>query len=145
MDPFSLATGSLACASLAIKIGSKASNNIQGLHHAPATVNNIIDDVTTFKLLVSSIRDALNGTASCPGFSQEDRVRLQILFEKAKERLLQIEIVLEYEMIDKRTDSGKIITSRISTIRNEKEVLRLRHDFKDLTNAIRTVWNSIIM
>ncbi|KAK3173114.1 hypothetical protein OEA41_006443 [Lepraria neglecta] len=145
MDPFSLTIGSLACTTIAVRICSKASNKIQGLNQAPATVSHIINDVTTFKLLVSSIRDALDGTAGSPAFSQEDRVRMQILFEKAKDKLLQIEMVLEYEMINERTDSGKIITSRTSTVRNEKEVLRLRHDFKDLTNAIGTICNSIII
>ena len=112
MDPFSLTIGSLACTSIAVRICSKASNKIKGLNQAPATVSHIINDVTPLKLLVSSIRDALDGTAGSPAFSQEDRVRMQILFEKAKDKLLQIEMVLEYEMINERTDSGKIITSR---------------------------------
>ena len=145
MDPFSLSMGALACTTLAVKICSKASSKIKGLRHAPDIVSQIIDDVTTFKLLVSSIRDALDDTAGSPAFSQESRVSMQILFEKAKGKLLQIEMVLEYEMIDHRTDSGEVIASRTSAVRNENEVLRLRQDFKDLTNAIAIIWNSFIV
>lgn len=54
-------------------------------------------------------------------------------------------MVLEYEMISERTDSGKVLVSRISTVRREKEVLQLRNDFSDVTNSIGKIWLAIIL
>lgn len=145
MDPLSIAISALTCAHTVTKIASKGTKTIRALLHASSVVREILEDVANFKTLVSSIQDALQNTADSTFFSLDDQARLSTLLGKAKEKLLEVEIVLEYEMISERTDDGKIFVSRISTVQREKEVLQLRNDFRDLTNTIGKIWLTIIM
>ena len=145
MDPLSIVISALTCAQTVIKIASKGTKTIQSLRHASVVVTEILEDVANFKTLVSSIQDVLQNTADSTFFSQDDQARLSTLLGKAKEQLLEIEMVLEYEMISERTDSGRVLVSRISTVRKEKEVLQLRNDSWDVTNCIGKIWLAIIL
>lgn len=145
MDPFSIAVGAISCASAAVKICSKGTKTIQGLRNAPGILGEIIDDVANFQRLVSSIRDTLVSAAKSTFIAPDDVATMSDLFDQAKKKLLQIEMILEYEMIDKRIDDEKILISRCATMRNEKEVARLRQDFNGLTSAISIVWQAIVL
>ena len=128
-----------------IKTAGEVLSKGRDLYRAPSTVNGIIEDVTNSEILVSSIRDALQNTASSAFITQDDQGRLVTLFERAKAKLLQIDMILQYEMINQQTYTQKIKVSRVTTVRKEEDVMQLRQDFKDLTDGIGKVWQGIIV
>lgn len=145
MEPFSITLGAISCTTAAIKICSRSRKTIQGLGHAPSVFNEILDDVAIFQRLVSSIRDSLASAAESTFVPPDDAATMADLFDQAKKILLQIEMMLEYEIIDKRLDDENIQISRLATFRNEKEVAKLRQDFRNLTDAISIVWQAIAL
>lgn len=145
MDPFSISIGALSCINAAGKVYSKGQHTISELYYAPSIVNRIVEDVANFQAVVSSIRDALQNTASSAFISQDDQDRLLTFFEKAKEKLLQIEMILEYAMIDQQTNTQETKVSRLATIRKKEDVIQLQQEFKDLTDGIGKIWQAIIV
>ena len=141
LEPFTITVGTLACINTAGKICSKG----QELRHAPAIVKRIIEDVDGFKILASSIRDALQDTASSALITQDNQDRLVTLFERADKKLLQIDMILQYDMIDQQTYTQETKVSRLATVRKTENVMQLRQDFKDLTDGISKIWQAIIV
>ena len=128
-----------------IKTASEVLSKGRDLYRAPSIVNGIIEDVANSEILVSSIRDALQNTASSAFITQDDQDRLVALFERAKAKLLQIDMILQYELINQQTYTQKIKVSRVTTVRKKGDVKQLRQEFKDLTDGIGKVWQGIIV
>jgi hypothetical protein len=143
MDPFSLTIGAISCASTAATICDKGTKLIQGLRHAPDIVNEIIHEVSNFKMLVAGFRDAQLRINDSIHISQDDRSRILAMFDTAKKKLLELEDILEYEMIKLRKESGNIVISRFSTARKADDAAKLRQEFKDLICHVQSLWQAI--
>ena len=141
LEPFTITVGALSCINAAAKVCSKA----QELRHAPSIVKRIVEDVAVFKILASSVRDALQDTASSAFITQDDQDRLVTLFKSAEWKLLQIDMILQYDMIDQQTYTRETKVSRLATIRKTEDVMQLRQDFKDLTDGMGKIWQAIIV
>lgn len=145
MEPFSVAAGAVSCTSAAFKVCSKSKKVLQGLYHAPEVVNEILDDVAKFQRLVSTIRDSCCNASESTFIRPNDVATMSDLLAQAERKLVQVEMVLEYEMIDERIDDEKILISRLGTYRNEKEVVQLLQEFRTVLDTISTVWQVIAL
>ena len=143
MDPFSLTVGALGCASAVATISDRGIKLIQRLRHAPGVVNDIINEVNNFKMVVAGFRNAQLHINDSTYISQEDRSRMFTIFDTAKKKLLGLEEILEHEMIKLRKESGHIHISRFSTARRADDVAKLRQEFKDLISYVQSLWQAI--
>jgi hypothetical protein len=143
MDPFSLTVGAISCASTAATICDKGTRLIQGLRHAPGVVNDIIHEVSNFKVVVAGFRDAQLHINDSTCISQDDRSRMFAMFDTAKKKVLELEEMLEYEMIKLRKESGHIVISRLATARKADDAAKLRQEFKDLISHVQSLWQAI--
>jgi hypothetical protein len=143
MDPFSLTVGAISCASTAATISDKGTKLIRGLRNAPGVVNDIINEVSSFKMVVAGFRDAQLHINDSMYISQDDRIRMFAMFDTAKKKLLELEEILEYEMIKLRKESGHISISRLSTVRKANDAAKLRQQFKDLISHVQSLWQAI--
>ena len=140
-EPLTITVSALTFIKTAGEILSKG----RDLYRAPSIVNGIIEDVANSEILVSSIRDALQNTASSALITQDDQNRLVELFQRAKAKLLQIDMILQYEMINQQTYTQKIKVSRVTTVSKKEDVVKLRQEFKDITDGIGKIWQGIIV
>ena len=140
-EPLTITVSALTFIKTAREILSKG----RDLYRAPSIVNGILEDVAISEMLVSSIGDALQTIAGSAFITQDDQDRLLELFKKAKEKLLQIDKILHYEMINQQTYTQKIKVSRVTTVRKKEDVMQLRQGFKDLTDGIDKVWQGIMV
>ena len=141
LEPLTITVSALTFIKTAGEVLSKG----RDLYRAPSIVNGIVEDVANSEILVSSIRDALQNTASSAFITQDDQDRLVVLLERAQAKLLQIDIILQYEMIDQQTCTQKTKVSRVTTVRKKGDVIQLRQEFKDLTDGIGKIWQGIIV
>ena len=140
-EPLTITVSALTFIKTAGEILSKG----RDLYRAPSIVNGIIEDVANSEILVSSIRDALQNTASSALITQDDQNRLVELFKRAKAKLLQIDMILQYEMINQQTYTQKIKVSRVTTVSKKEDVMKLRQEFKDITDGIGKIWQGVIV
>lgn len=85
MDPFSRTVGALGCASAAATISDRGIKLIQRLRHAPGGVNDIINEVNNFKMVVAGFQNAQLHINDSTYISQEDRSRMSTIFDNGEE------------------------------------------------------------
>ena len=122
MDPFSVTVGAIGLAGAANKATGSVVKRIKALRDAPTELQDLLAELSQFELVLQSIQNA-----AAP--SETDGSPLETLLGTAKDKILELNSLVEYRLTKAGTSSK---VDRLQWIQSQKDIDRLRKQLKDV-------------
>ena len=148
-DPLSVTASIIAVLGAAEGV-SKTLAKIRNLRHAPEELLALINEVSDLRIILGDVQNYVRDNAGFPAL-QDTLQHLSVLLNRGKEKLLQLDELVQYRLTKPESVTDQIKVSRREWARAKTTIDTFRQDLRDIRLNIITQmvvmnsWVSIIL
>ena len=129
MDPLSITAGVIAVVGAAQDAGKSSLKFLRTVKNAPGELQDLIHEVDQIEAVLEDVKDAVES-------SQRSSRALNLLLERAKEKLVELDKLIHYELVKPKE---VVRVDRVAWATHQKHVVRLREELRNIRHDITAV------
>jgi hypothetical protein len=138
MDPLSISAGIIAFLGASAKVVGFL-EELSSLRNAPAAILALNNEIADLRMLFCGLEEIARQQTN----SAVTTSNVKPTLDRAKQKVLQLETILEFQVIKRRSVNNEIEIDRITWLRNKKTVLKIHDEFRDMKLDITTALGTI--
>ena len=136
-DPLSITAGIVAVVGAAGGI-TKTLGKIKDLRNAPDELLALINEVSDLRLILNDLQHYILQNTQRQQILQEELQHLSILVGRAKDKLLQLDELIQYRLVKPDSIFGEIKVSKREWARARSSIVRFQQSLRDIRLNIAT-------
>ena len=130
-DPLSLTASIIAVLGAAEGVG-KTLKRIKNIYNAPTEVLALINEISDLRIILSDLQGYITQNTTRPQLPSEQLRHMSVLLQRAKDRLLELDQLVEYQLLKPESRSDHIRVSRREWAKAKETVGRFRQSLRDI-------------
>ena len=135
-DALSLAASIVAVLGAAEGV-SKALSKVRSIRNAPDEVLALNNEVSDLQVILGDVQGYVRNTPE-PHISQEHLKHLLTFVDQAKEKLLQLDRLIHYNVLKPQSSPNQIKISKVEWLKAVKKIAKFRNNLRDIRLNIVT-------
>ena len=135
-DALSLAASIIAVLGAAEGV-SKALSKVRSIRNAPDEVLALNNEVANLQVILGDVQGYVRNTPE-PHISQEHLKHLLTFVDQAKEKLLQLDRLIHYNVLKPQSSPNQIKISKVEWLKAVKKIAKFRNNLRDIRLNIVT-------
>ena len=136
-DPLSIIASIIAVVGAAEGV-AKTLGKIKTIRNAPDELLALINEVSDLKIILSDIQSYVIHNIQRPQISPEELRNISTLINRARDKLLELDQLIQYRLIKPDSVSDQIKVSRREWLRARSTIERFRQSLRDIRLNIVT-------
>jgi len=135
MDPLSLTASLISIGGL---LGAVAKNlkKVQNLYHADREINVLANEISDLQAVLRNIEHAVQDRQT--GVQQHTFPNLPPNIQAAKDKLLELDTILNHRLIKTASVGGVIKVDRMKWLKEKTHVMRLQSELRNIRHNLTT-------
>ena len=130
-DPLSIAASIIAVIGAAERV-RKTLTKIRNIRNAPSEVLALVNEVSDLRIILGDLEGYIRQNTARPQLPEEQLHHMSILLQRAKDRLLELDRLVEYRLLTPESRSDRIRVSRREWAQSKDTVKRFRQSLRDI-------------
>ena len=130
-DPLSIAASIIAVIGAAESVG-KTLTKIRNIRNTPSEVLALINEISDLRVILGDFEGYIAQNTASPQLLEKQLNHMSILLQRAKDRLLELDQLVEYRLLTPESRSDQIRVSRRKWARSQDTVKRFRRSLRDI-------------
>ena len=136
-DPLSITASIIAVVGAAEGV-TKTLAKIKSIRNAPDELLALINEVSDLKIILRDLQNYVNQNMHRPQISQEELENISILINRAKDKLLELDKLIQYKLVKPESITDQIKVSRREWLRAKSTIEKFRQSLRDIKLNIMT-------
>jgi hypothetical protein len=134
MDPLSL-TASLISIGGLLSAVAKSLKKVQNLYHADREINVLANEISDLQAVLRNVEHAVQDRQQT-GVQQHTFPNLPPNIQAAKDKLLELDTILNYRLIKTTSVDGVIKVDRMKWLKEKTHVMRLQSELRNIRHNL---------
>ena len=130
-DPLSITASIIAVVGAAEGV-TKTLAKIKSIRNAPDELLPLINEVSDLKIILSDMQNYITQNTQKPQISQQELRNISTLINRAKEKLLELDQLIQYRLVKPESISDQIKVSRREWLRAKSTIEKFRQSLRDI-------------
>ena len=136
-DPLSITASIIAVVGAAEGI-TKTLAKFKSIRNAPDELLALINEVSDLNIILSNVQSYIIHNTQKPQISQEELQNISTLINRAKEKLLELDQLIQYQLVKPESIPDRLKVSRREWLRARGTIEKLRQSLRDIRLNIVT-------
>ena len=130
-DPLSITASIIAVVGAAEGV-TRTLAKIKSLRNAPNELLVLINEVSDLKIILDDMQNYIAQNTQRPQISQKELRNISTLINRAKEKLLELDQLIQYRLVKPESTLNQVKVSRREWLRAKNTIEKFRQSFRDI-------------